>query len=133
MFDLLRSQGKNLDIAILSVVAPLQYHTGWRGVALAEQLLKCGHKITDVIIIEDNPVEIREQIQEWIEEQKVDLVLSVDDSGDEEDDLPPDVSVFTSGCAAERFTSLVHDEHFGFIGIVDIRMARDRAASLQTQ
>ena len=121
--------GPSLEIAILSISGPPTPENGWRGIALANRVLECGHRLTDVVAVPDEPAAIREQVQQWIDAKTVDVVLAIDDSDSSSEELPPEFSFTSEDGDIEHFTSLMHDTQIGFVGVINIRLALDWAAT----
>ena len=79
-----------LRIAVLTVSDTRTEETDTSGGLLVERLLAAGHELADKAIVSDEIDTIREQICGWVDDEKVDVIISTGGTGFTPRDVTPE-------------------------------------------
>ncbi len=96
---------------------------------LVHQLVGEGHILAALCFIEDEDEAIRRQVQDWIDDGTIDVILTLDRSLVSAGETPPSISLALDGSGTAVYSTLVHNAEFGHVGLVDIKSARAMIAS----
>ena len=72
---------KSINIAVLTVSDTRTAETDTSGALLASRILEAGHNIGDRVLLPDDVNAIQRQVKEWIDNPKIDAVVSTGGTG----------------------------------------------------
>ncbi len=79
-----------LNVAILTVSDTRTPETDTSGDTIAEKLKAAGHRVTARLILKDDVDKLRAQVKNWIDDPKVDAVISTGGTGLTHRDITPE-------------------------------------------
>lgn len=114
-----------LKVAVLSVIADLNFHYDKPGSELAGLVLESGHELADHACVHDDDTIICSQVQAWIDGGKVDVILTANISPQSSDSKssdsgPPDIILVSDSDDVERASAAFHHPTLGCIGVVNL-------------
>ena len=79
-----------LNIAVLTVSDTRDEITDTSGALLAERLQSAGHVLAGKVIVKDEVEAIRDQVRLWVEDERVDVVITTGGTGFSPRDVTPE-------------------------------------------
>lgn len=105
-----------LRMAVLTVSDTRDEHTDKSGALLAERLKAAGHELADRAIVTDDVGAIRNQVRAWVEDPKIDLIISTGGTGFSPRDVTPEAVKPMFRREMDGFSVLFHQASFGTVG-----------------
>lgn len=105
-----------LRIAVLTVSDTRDRHTDKSGDLLAERLTAAGHELAARTIVRDEVDAIRAQIRAWVDDPKIDLIISTGGTGFAPRDVTPEAVKPLFRREMDGFSVLFHQASFGTVG-----------------
>jgi molybdenum cofactor biosynthesis protein B len=105
-----------LRIAVLTVSDSRTEETDKSGALLAERLTGAGHELAAKTIVTDDVEAIRAQIQAWVDDQGVDVVISTGGTGFAPRDVTPEAVKPLFRREMDGFSILFHQASYGTVG-----------------
>ncbi len=109
----------NIAVAVVSDTRTLETDTS--GKLLAERILASGHTLAARTIIPDDIAAIRKQVQIWIDDPKVDVVISSGGTGLTGRDVTPEAITPLFEKTIDGFSHVFHRVSFESIGLSTIQ------------
>ena len=106
-----------LRIAVLTVSDTRTEETDKSGSLLVERLSAAGHELAGKAIVGDDVGAIRAQVQAWVEDAEVDLILSTGGTGFSPRDVTPEAIKPLMRREVDGFSVLFHHASFGTVGL----------------
>jgi molybdenum cofactor biosynthesis protein B len=110
-----------LRIAVLTVSDTRTGATDTSGGLLAERLEAAGHELADKKIVGDAVEAIRAQVQAWVADEAVDVILTTGGTGFAPRDLTPEAVKPLLSREMDGFSTLFHQVSFGTVGVSTIQ------------
>lgn len=106
-----------LRIAVLTISDTRDEETDKSGRLLAERLTAAGHELGGKLIVADEVDAIRDQVQAWVNDPAIDVVISTGGTGFAPRDVTPEAvkPLFRRGM--DGFSILFHQASFGTVGL----------------
>lgn len=105
-----------LRIAVLTVSDSRTEETDKSGGLLAERLAQAGHELAAKAIVTDEVDAIRVQVRAWVEDERVDVILSTGGTGFAPRDVTPEAVKPLFGREMDGFSILFHQASYGTVG-----------------
>ena len=105
-----------LRIAVLTVSDSRTEETDKSGGLLAERLAQAGHELAAKAIVTDDVDAIRVQVRAWVEDERVDVILSTGGTGFAPRDVTPEAVKPLFGREMDGFSILFHQASYGTVG-----------------
>ena len=105
-----------LRIAVLTVSDSRTEETDNSGVLLAGRVRGAGHELAGKAIVTDDVEAIRRQVQAWVEDQGVDVIISTGGTGFSPRDVTPEAIRPLFRRDMDGFSVLFHQASFGTVG-----------------
>ncbi len=106
-----------MQIAVLTVSDTRTMETDTSGALLAERLQSAGHRLIDRAIITDDAFAIRSQMQSWIADPEVDIIVSTGGTGFTHRDVTPEAVMPLLRRVMDGFSVVFHQVSMGTIGV----------------
>lgn len=106
-----------LRIAVLTVSDSRTRETDTSGGLLAERLQAAGHELAGQAIVRDDIQAIRAQIQGWVSEESIDLIISTGGTGFAPRDVTPEAIKPMFRREMDGFSIVFHQASLGTVGI----------------
>ncbi|MEO1305264.1 MAG: molybdenum cofactor biosynthesis protein B [Pseudomonadota bacterium] len=108
---------KPVRIAVLVVSDTRTLDTDTSGALLVERIASAGHELADRKIIKDDPVQIRETVQAWIDDKAVDVVVSCGGTGLTGRDVTPEAVMPLFEKTIDGFSVIFHQVSYQSVGL----------------
>ena len=108
-------------IALLSVSDSRTLDTDTSGSILADRIVAAGHELADRQIVRDDVAAIRAAVQAWIEDPRVDAVVTTGGTGLTGRDVTPEAVTPLFDKAIDGFSAMFHRVSFDSIGLSTIQ------------
>jgi molybdenum cofactor biosynthesis protein B len=105
-----------LRIAVLTVSDSRTEETDKSGALLAERLTGAGHELAAKTIVTDDVEAIRAQIQAWVDDESVDVIISTGGTGFAPRDVTPEAVKSLFRREMDGFSILFHQASYGTVG-----------------
>jgi molybdenum cofactor biosynthesis protein B len=105
-----------LRIAVLTVSDSRTEESDKSGGLLAERLTEAGHELARKAIVTDDVEAIRTQVRAWVEDERVDLIISTGGTGFAPRDVTPEAVKPLFRREMDGFSILFHQASFGTVG-----------------
>lgn len=105
-----------LRIAVLTVSDSRTEETDKSGALLAERLTGAGHELAAKAIVTDDVEAIRAQIQAWVDDESVDVIISTGGTGFAPRDVTPEAVKPLFRREMDGFSILFHQASYGTVG-----------------
>jgi molybdenum cofactor biosynthesis protein B len=106
-----------LNIAVLTVSDTRTLETDTSGALLAERLTAAGHHLAGRAIVQDDAAAIRSQVQSWIADAGIDIVLTTGGTGFAPRDVTPEAVMPLLRRVMDGFSTVFHQVSMGTIGV----------------
>ena len=106
-----------VNIAVMTVSDTRTAKTDTSGDILAQRLTKAGHNLADRSIITDDKAEIAAQVQGWIDNPQIDVVISTGGTGLTGRDTTPEAIAPLFEKTIEGFSVIFHQVSFQSVGL----------------
>lgn len=106
-----------LNIAVLTVSDTRDESTDSSGRLLADRLVSAGHRLAGKVIVKDEVEDIRAQLQVWIDDPEVDVVLSTGGTGFSPRDVTPEAVKPMFRREMDGFSVVFHQASLGTVGV----------------
>lgn len=106
-----------LNIAVLTVSDTRTRETDTSGALLAERLQAAGHHLADRAILRDDVAAIRAQVEHWVADPAVDIVVTTGGTGFMPRDVTPEAIVPLLRRMMDGFSVVFHQASLGTIGV----------------
>ena len=110
-----------LNIAVLTVSDTRDETTDSSGRLLADRLVAAGHRLAGKAIVKDEVEEIRAQLQVWIGDPEVDVVLSTGGTGFSPRDVTPEAVKPMFRREMDGFSVVFHQASLGTVGVATLQ------------
>ncbi|MBO6814391.1 MAG: molybdenum cofactor biosynthesis protein B [Rhizobiaceae bacterium] len=110
-----------VGIAVLTVSDTRSLAEDRSGNTLAERIEKAGHKLVDRAIVTDDIPRIREQVETWIADEKIDVVITTGGTGFTGRDVTPDALEPLFEKRMDGFSEVFHRISYDKIGTSTIQ------------
>ncbi len=110
-----------VNIAILTVSDTRTVKDDKSGAALEKMLTKAGHALADRTIIEDNSALIRAKVQGWVDDPKIDVVITTGGTGFTGRDVTPEAVKPVFEKEIEGFSTVFHMQSYDKVGTSTIQ------------
>lgn len=110
-----------LNIAVLTVSDTRDETTDSSGRLLADRLVAAGHRLAGKAIIKDEVEDIRAQLQVWIDDPEVDVVLSTGGTGFSPRDVTPEAVKPMFRREMDGFSVVFHQASLGTVGVATLQ------------
>lgn len=105
-----------LRIAVLTISDSRTEETDRSGALLAERLKEAGHELAAKTIVTDDVEAIRTQVNAWVDDESVDVVISTGGTGFAPRDITPEAVKPLFRREMDGFSVLFHQASFGTVG-----------------
>jgi molybdopterin adenylyltransferase len=106
-----------LNIAVLTISDTRTEETDSSGRTLAERLTDAGHRLAGKVIVPDTVEAIRAQVQAWVADPGVDLILSTGGTGFSPRDVTPEAVKPLFRREMDGFSVVFHQASLGTVGV----------------
>jgi molybdenum cofactor biosynthesis protein B len=106
-----------LRIAVLTVSDTRDEQTDKSGAFLAERLKEAGHELAGKSIVKDDVDAIRAQVQDWVGDPQVDVIISTGGTGFAPRDVTPEAVKPLFRREMDGFSALFHMTSFRTVGL----------------
>ncbi len=106
-----------LNIAVLTVSDTRTPETDTSGGLLAERLTAAGHRLAGRALVADEVEAIRAQVQAWVDDPKVDVVLTTGGTGFSPRDVTPEAVRPLFRREMDGFSVVFHQVSMGTVGL----------------
>lgn len=106
-----------LRIAVLTVSDTRTEETDTSGALLAERLAAAGHELAAKSIVTDEIAAIREQVERWAADPRVDVILTTGGTGFAPRDVTPEAVGPLFRREMDGFSILFHQASLGTVGV----------------
>jgi molybdenum cofactor biosynthesis protein B len=106
-----------LRIAVLTVSDTRTDETDTSGRTLAERLTSAGHQLAGKVIVHDDVTAIREQVQAWVADPEVDLILTTGGTGFAPRDVTPEAVRPLFRREMDGFAVVFHQASLSTVGV----------------
>ena len=110
-----------VNIAILTVSDTRTMKDDKSGAALEKMLTKAGHALADRTIIKDNSALIRAKVQGWVDDPKIDVVITTGGTGFTGRDVTPEAVKPVFEKEIEGFSTVFHMQSYDKVGTSTIQ------------
>ncbi len=110
-----------LNIAVLTVSDTRDETTDSSGRLLADRLVDAGHRLAGKAIVKDEVEDIRAQLQVWIDDPQVDVVLSTGGTGFSPRDVTPEAVKPMFRREMDGFSVVFHQASLGTVGVATLQ------------
>lgn len=110
-----------LNIAVLTVSDTRDETTDSSGRLLADRLVDAGHRLAGKAIVKDEVEDIRAQLQVWIDDPEVDVVLSTGGTGFSPRDVTPEAVKPMFRREMDGFSVVFHQASLGTVGVATLQ------------
>lgn len=110
-----------LKIAVLTISDTRVIETDSSGALLAERLTAAGHVLAGRVIVRDSVPEIARQVQSWIADEDVEVIISTGGTGFAQRDVTPEAirPLFTR--EMDGFSIVFHQASLGTVGVATLQ------------
>ncbi|HET7605203.1 MAG TPA: molybdenum cofactor biosynthesis protein B [Sphingomicrobium sp.] len=105
-----------LRIAVLTVSDSRDDSSDKSGALLVERLTAAGHELAGKTIVRDEVEAIRGQVRAWVDDERVDVILSTGGTGFAPRDVTPEAVKPLFRREMDGFSILFHQASFGTVG-----------------
>lgn len=106
-----------LNIAVLTVSDTRDLNSDTSGALLAERLTAAGHRLAGRALVRDEVAAIRGQVQAWVEDPGVDVVLTTGGTGFAPRDVTPEAVKPLFRREMDGFAVVFHQASLGTVGV----------------
>lgn len=106
-----------LKIAVLTISDTRSMETDTSGELLASRLVEAGHDLAGRAIVKDDVEEIRAQVQAWVDDPEVEIILSTGGTGFTPRDVTPEAVMPLLRRVMDGFGVVFHQVSLGTIGV----------------
>lgn len=106
-----------LRIAVLTISDTRTEESDTSGELLVERLQSAGHELADKAIVRDEVEAIRQQVNEWVASDTVDLIISTGGTGFAPRDVTPEAVKPLFRREMDGFAVVFHQASLGTIGV----------------
>ena len=106
-----------LNIAVLTVSDTRDESSDRSGALLAERLTAAGHRLADKAIVTDDIDAICRQVQKWVGDEEVDVILTTGGTGFAPRDVTPEAVRPLFRREMDGFAIVFHQASFGTVGL----------------
>ena len=106
-----------LNIAVLTISDTRDESTDKSGALLAERLTAAGHRLADKVIVTDEIEAIRRQVQKWIGDEAIDVILTTGGTGFAPRDVTPEAVKPLFRREMDGFAVVFHQASLGTVGV----------------
>lgn len=106
-----------LKIAVLTVSDTRDAATDSSGALLAERLTSAGHELAGKSIVSDDVASIRAQLETWIADPQVDVIISTGGTGFTPRDVTPEAVKPLFRREMDGFSVVFHQASLGTVGV----------------
>ncbi len=106
-----------LNIAVLTISDTRTEETDTSGRTLAERLAEAGHRLAGKVIVPDVVDAIREQVEAWVADPEIDLILSTGGTGFSPRDVTPEAVKPLFRREMDGFSVVFHQASLGTVGV----------------
>ena len=106
-----------LRIAVLTVSDTRTEENDTSGGTLVERLTEAGHELASRAIVTDEVEAIRAQVQAWVEDENVDLIISTGGTGFAPRDVTPEAVKPLFRREMDGFSIVFHQASLGTVGV----------------
>lgn len=106
-----------LRIAVLTVSDTRTQETDTSGGLLAARLESAGHELAARAIVQDNIEAIRTQVQQWVDDDGIDLIISTGGTGFSPRDVTPEAIKPMFRREMDGFSIVFHQASLGTVGV----------------
>lgn len=106
-----------LGIAVLTISDTRTPQTDTSGALLADRLSAAGHRLAGRAIVHDEIEAIRAQVQAWVADPEVEVILSTGGTGFSPRDVTPEALQPLFRRAMEGFSVVFHQASYGTVGV----------------
>jgi molybdenum cofactor biosynthesis protein B len=106
-----------LRIAVVTVSDTRTEETDKSGALLVERLTGAGHELAATAIVSDDVDAIRAQVQAWVDDPDVDVIISTGGTGFAPRDVTPEAVKPLFRREMDGFSVLFHQASFGTVGL----------------
>lgn len=106
-----------LRIAILTISDTRDEETDRSGALLVERLTASGHSLAAKAIVPDDIAAIRRQVEEWVADESVDVVISTGGTGFAPRDVTPEAVKPLFRREMDGFSIVFHQASLGTVGV----------------
>lgn len=106
-----------LNIAVLTVSDTRDLDSDTSGALLAERLTAAGHRLAGRALVRDEVAAIRGQVQAWVEDPGVDVVLTTGGTGFAPRDVTPEAVKPLFRREMDGFAVVFHQASLGTVGV----------------
>lgn len=110
-----------LRIAVLTISDTRTEETDTSGGTLVQRLTEAGHELTGRAIVTDDVAAIRSQVQAWVADERVDLILSTGGTGFAPRDVTPEAVKPLFRREMDGFSVVFHQASLGTVGIATLQ------------
>ncbi len=104
-------------IAVLVVSDTRTLETDTSGALLVDRLIEAGHELADRKILKDDPHDIRDCVQAWIDDDQVDVVISSGGTGLTGRDVTPEAVAPLFEKTIDGFSVIFHQVSYQSVGL----------------
>ena len=104
-------------IAVLAVSDTRTLETDTSGATLAGRLEAAGHELADRKVVKDDPASIRSAVQAWIDNARVDVVISTGGTGLTGRDVTPEAVTPLFDKTIDGFSVVFHQVSYQTVGL----------------
>lgn len=106
-----------LKMAVLTISDTRTMETDTSGELLASRLVEAGHDLAGRAIVKDDVEEIRAQVQAWVDDPEVEIILSTGGTGFTPRDVTPEAVMPLLRRVMDGFGVVFHQVSLGTIGV----------------
>ena len=110
-----------LRIAVLTVSDSRTMETDTSGRLLVERLQAAGHALADRAIVADEVPAIRSQVEKWVADPAIDIILTTGGTGFTPRDVTPEAVKPLIGREMDGFSTLFHQASLGTVGVATLQ------------
>lgn len=110
-----------LNIALLTISDTRDEATDTSGQLLAERLVVAGHRLAGRAIVKDEVAAIRSQMQHWIDDPEVDVIISTGGTGFSPRDVTPEAVKPLFRREMDGFSILFHQVSQSSVGVATLQ------------
>jgi len=110
-----------LRIAVLTVSDTRTQETDTSGGTLIQRLTDAGHELAGRAIVSDEVEAIRAQVQAWVADENVDLILSTGGTGFSPRDITPEAVKPLFRREMDGFSIVFHQASLGTVGVATLQ------------
>ena len=106
-----------LRIAVLTVSDTRTEETDTSGALLVSRLQAAGHELADKAIVSDDVGAISHKIREWVDDERIDLIISTGGTGFTPRDVTPEAVKPLFRREMDGFSVVFHQASLGTVGV----------------